>query len=700
MTNPTPPTTQTPHRGRRRALLPALIVLAGAAGVYAGARWHSSIGPMLGMKSTADDNGQDQQNGGAKQLWTCGMHPQVIQDKPGDCPICHMKLTPLKMDNGSVPAGHDHATMSSAGGSQGGQAQPGRKIKYWWDPMYNPPYISDRPGKSPMGMDLIPVYEDEVPGGAGAAGATAAVVIDPAVVQNMGVRIAPVTEGPLKKSVRLVGYLDEAQPNIHDINLRVSGWVRRLHANTEGQHVEAGDPLFDLYSPELQIAVEELITARRARVTGGGGASEGTASEVAGALYDAAANKLELLGLDPRQIEILAKLDRAPDVITFTSPVSGHVVEKPIVEGAAVSAGQRALRIVDHTTLWLDAQVFEKDLPFVQLGQRVLATIASRTGEPVEGETIFIHPHVDMMTRTTLVRMAISNPSLALRPGMYATVRVESQVADRAVLAPREAIIDTGESQMAFVAEAVGRFQPRKVRMGLPAQDGMVQVVEGLAPGEAVVTSGQFLIDSESRLREAIQKFLSQQASAGATTMPGAPPAPASAATAPSPTAPADLSSEQQQKVDAVVSAYLKLSSSLGAVQEKDAPPPQLDLAGLISAAHSLHGAVSGTKHEPLAVEVAKAAEAMKGHPLDHQRRMFSALGEKVIALADAMPPTAAVVGGAGEGGTLYVMNCPMAPGGAKGDWLQTSPDVKNPFFATDMKECGSQVRTLKTKGR
>jgi membrane fusion protein, copper/silver efflux system len=680
MMNQTPSISGTPRRGRRRALLLGLILLAGAAGAYAGARWHSSIAPMLGLKAadTAHDGERPAGATGAKQIWTCGMHPQVIQDKPGDCPICHMKLTPLNVANGTMPSGHEHGAVSTT--AQGGQAQPGRKVRYWWDPMLSPPYISDRPGKSPMGMDLIPVYEDEGPG-AGGAGATGAVVIDPAVVQNMGVRVQMVTEGPIKRSVRLVGYLDEAQPNVHDVNLRVSGWVRRLHASTEGQHVEAGDPLFDLYSPELQVAIEELITARRARRVG---TVDGTAGEVASALYDAAASKLELLGLDPRQIEVLAKLDKAPGVITFTSPVTGHVMEKPIVEGAAVSAGQMALRIVDHTTLWLDAQVFEKDLPFVGVGQAATATVASRAGEPIKGRVVFIHPHLDMITRTATVRLEVPNPDLILRPGMYATVRLESQVADRAVLAPREAIIDTGESQMAFVAEAVGRFQPRKVWTALPGGNGMIQVVEGLAPGEAVVTSGQFLIDSESRLREAIQKFLSQQASAG--NGPGA-----AAVSSPAATVASQASPEQQQKVDALLSEYLSLSSALGAAQQKDTP---LDLSTLISAAHALHGPVAGTRLEPLALDVAKAAEAMKGHPLDHQRRMFSMLGERVIALADALPPSRTVAE------TLYVMNCPMAPGGAKGDWVQTSPDVANPFFATEMKTCGTQVRQIAPQGR
>ena len=669
----------TAEKPRRLVAVVVLLLVAVAGGIYAGTRWHRTIGPMLGMK--ADDSSastEGARTGDGQQLWTCGMHPQVIQDHPGDCPICHMKLTPLKMDGGVST--HDHGAMTQNGpGTLQGPGGAERKVKYWWDPMLSPPYISDKPGKSPMGMDLIPVYEDE----GSTTGSPGQVVIDPAVVQNMGVRIAQVTEGPLNKSVRLVGYLDEAQPNIHEVNLRVSGWVRRLHANTEGMHVEAGDPLFDLYSPELQVAIEELIAARRARSALNSAAGTDQPSRLTTeALADAAIQKLELVGLPRTQIEALAKLDRAPETVTFTSPITGYITEKPIVEGAAVKMGDRVLRIVDYSTLWLDAQVFEKDLPFVRIGQTAVANVASLPtstptvdGEPLQGEVIFIKPRVDAMTRTTTVRLSIPNPSLALRPGMYATVRTQSQVADRAVLVPREAIIETGERQVAFVAQAVGRFQPRQVKMGLAGNDGIVQVVEGLAPGEAVVTSGQFLIDSESRLREAIQKFLNEKKQAGAAA-----PAPATQAER------FDATPAQVEKVDAVVAAYLTIADALGAVQEDSST---LNMTTLISAAHALHGAVSGTKVEPLAVDVAKAAEAMKGQPIDHQRQMFSALGEKVIALVDAVPPTTAVAE------VLYVLNCPMAPGGAKGDWIQRGKNVANPFFATEMKECGSQVRMI-----
>lgn len=666
----------TAKRGSARVTV--LIAIIGLIGLAAGVLFSNSIRSFVGRdKSMSADKTTTATD--SNQLWTCGMHPQVIQDHPGDCPICHMKLTPLKVDN--YP--HDHRES----GSTQPTATPGaeRKIKYWWDPMLGPSSISDKPGKRAMGMDLVPVYEDEAPAATGGT----AVIIDPTVVQNMGVRSVLVTEAPLRRSIRVVGYLDEVQPNIRDINLLVSGWIKRLHADTEGMHVEEGDPLFDLYSPELRVAIDELITARRSLNTLES-ASDDMDRRTAQTLYDAAVQKLELWDLPRAQIDTLAKLDGAPEVVTFVSPMTGHITEKPVVEGAAVKAGDRVLRIVNHSTLWIDSQVFEKDLPFVRLGQKVQATIASRPGERIEGEVIFIHPHMDMMTRTAIVRMAIPNPDLTLRPGMYATVRLEAELAERAVIVPREAIIDTGERQIAFVIQGAGRFEPRMVVMGYAADNGMVQVMEGLAPGESVVVSGQFLIDSESRLREAIQKFLSEK-----TQMAAASPAPADvpttanqpeATTGETPVPPAELA----PKVDAVVAAYLRLSEALGAPQTNDAP---LDAEPLVVSAHDLHTALLGTPEESLAGNVANASEALKSESLNRQRELFRAASDAVIALVDRYPPSSAI------GEMLYVMYCPMAFS-VGGHWMQTGSRVNNPFYATQMKQCGEMVRTVTTVRR
>jgi Cu(I)/Ag(I) efflux system membrane fusion protein len=373
-------------------------------------------------------------------------------------------------------------------------------------------------------------------------------------------------------------------------------------------------------------------------------------------------------------------MERAPAVVTFLSPIDGHVVEKAMVyNGSAVMAGQLVLRLADRTTMWFEARVPEGSIGRVRVGQRAVARVNALPGRTFEGEVVFVHPHLDDMTRTALVRMAMSNPDGVLRSAMYAIADIDVGSADSVTLIPREAVIDTGEKQLVFVSTGKGRFEPRNVAIGLSGEQGLVQVRSGLKVGESVVSSGQFLIDSESRLREAIAKFLAQQnapkAAPGSSSAP--PPAPPPAAAAP-----IALSPAAQARVDAIVGAYLVLAESLGAVQKEATP---LKPEGLIAAVHALHGEVSGTEAMRLASEAAKAAESLTGKPIDQQREAFKGVSATVIALIDAMPPSAKVAE------SLFVLNCPMA----NADWLQRKSDVENPYYADDMKECGTVVRPL-----
>ena len=449
MTTETNPVVRTP-RGRPFSF--ALLLLVGAGGIYVGMRWHTPCARGRGPRGAGLPPPAAGPPAAERQLWTCGMHPQVIQDHPGDCPICHMKLTPL------LNAGAE-GTSAPSPDSPGASAQD-RKIKYWWDPMMDPPYISSEPGKSPMGMDLVPVYEDE------AQPAGAAVVIDPAIVQNMGIRTAEVTEGPLDETLRVTALITEPEPGHRDINLRVSGWIQTLYANTDGMEVKQGDPLFDLYSPELRLAIEELIAARGA--VGAADAEAGTAlRETSASLAAAAEGRLLTLGLTPEQIAEFGALEHAPAVVTFLSPIDGHITEKMgVYAGAAVMAGEQVFRLAQRTTMWVEARVPEGSLGRVRVGQKASARVDAYPGRAFEGEVIFIHPHLDMMTRTALVRLALPNHDYALHEGMYATVEIGLGDAERATLAPREAVIDTGESQVVFVSAGGGRLPPPPVRNG------------------------------------------------------------------------------------------------------------------------------------------------------------------------------------------------------------------------------------------
>ncbi|MBL8886476.1 MAG: efflux RND transporter periplasmic adaptor subunit [Phycisphaerales bacterium] len=654
-------TSSRPRAGRFGSI--ALLLIVAAGGAYAGMRWHTTLErwlvPSAGTGGTVSSSMEASKPAdGKKQLWTCGMHPQVIQDHPGDCPICHMKLTPL------VTAAGNDTTVPAQGPSIDSGKQ--RKIKYWWDPMMNPPYISDKPGKSPMGMDLVAVYEEQNQSGG------AAVVIDPAIVQNMGVRTAEVTEGRLEQAVRVYAMITEAEPGHRDVNLRVSGWIQTLYANTDGMSVKKGDPLFDLYSPELKLAIEELISAKHAATTAGND-TIGSLRDTSASLVSAAESRLLALDLTPEQIAEFGSMEHAPSVVTFVSPFDGHITEKAgVYAGSAVMAGQRVFRLAQRTTMWVEGRVPEGDLARVHIDQKMRAKVDAYPGRVFEGEVIFIHPHFDEMTRTALVRMEVHNHDYALHEGMYATLDIDVGEAEPTVLVPRETIIDSGESQIVFVSSGKGRFEPRRVVMGRSGAHGLVQVLSGLKPGEQVVASGQFLLDSESRLREAIAKFLGQTASSTASS-PGI---------APSEPTKMPVVVVSPAKVDAIVAAYLPLAESLGAVQKENA---SLNVNELVSAIHTLHGEVTGPEGLRLVTSAAAAAEAMKGQPLDKQRELFKEVSATLIAVVDSMPPSSGVAG------TLYVVNCPMA----KADWLQRTKTIANPYYADDMKECGSLVRSV-----
>jgi Cu(I)/Ag(I) efflux system membrane fusion protein/cobalt-zinc-cadmium efflux system membrane fusion protein len=457
----------------KRNILPAALVIA----VVAGAVFYMrrSGGPNAGAVASHPAAAAP------KELWTCSMHPQVIQDHPGLCPICRMPLTKLK----------------TYGENSGGKGE-GPELLYYWDPMLGASSISNKPGKSAMGMDLVPVYKQ--------APAGPTVIIDPVIVQNMGVRTAQVIEGPLRRTIRAVAMVDVPDSAQYDVNLRISGWIEKLYANQAGMHVHRGEPLFDLYSPDLQVAADELIGAESALKSLDNQASPAVVAESSG-LVDSARQKLRLWGIAERDIDAIAAAGMAPHSVPIRSPMDGELVEKSVVDGSAVQAGEKIMRIEDHGQLWLDLAVYEQQLPYVTVGEMVSATAEAVPGKTFTGPISFIYPHMNHDSRTAMVRVTLDNAKHELRPGMYASAEIMTEVAADAVLAPREAVIDTGTRQIAFVVKSQGHFEPRKVRLGLVGDNDQVQIVEGLAPGETVVTSGQFLMDVESRTTEAIEKL-------------------------------------------------------------------------------------------------------------------------------------------------------------------------------------------------
>jgi membrane fusion protein, copper/silver efflux system len=439
-----------------------------------------------------------------KQLWTCGMHPQVIQDEPGDCPICNMKLVPLKQD--TAPA------ETAAGGSSGE-----RKIKYWRAPM-DPNYISDKPGKSPMGMDLVPVYEDEQPAATG-------VRVDPGFLQNFGVRTATVEKGSIPIEIRTIGVLTYNEKDIASVNTKFEGWIEKAYVNYIGEPVKKGQVLFEIYSPQLVTTQQEYL-ATLDYVGRLGERSNQDAIDRAKSLLEAARERLHYWDISDEQIAHLKQTKKATRTLKIFSPASGVVVEKmnQSLEGMKLNPGMNVFKIANLSTVWAEIEVYEYQLQHVRLGQNAAITVDAFPGRRWNGKIIYLDPTINQQTRTLRAFVEISNKDMKLRPEMFANVDLRTPAVSGAVKVPDEAILHTGDRSVVIVQKEKGVFEPRQVSLGV-AGDGYQEVRHGLQAGETIVTSSQFLIDSESNLREAINKMLAERS--GASREDSAPAAPA-----------------------------------------------------------------------------------------------------------------------------------------------------------------------------
>jgi len=454
--------------------------------------------PICGMRLVPavakEESKQDKGAGEEPQLWTCPMDPQVLEKKPGICPICNMKLVPVAVKESPAPKGT----------AKNGTKRE-RKIQYWQAPM-DSTYISDRPGKSPMGMDLVPVYADE---GAEPDSQEGVVKIDPAIVQQIGVRTEPVRVGELRNVVRTVGILDYNEKNIFWVNTKFDGWIEKVYVNYIGEKVSKGQRLFEIYSPELVSTQEEYLTAMKylGKIKEAGSRE---AVRQAEALMAATRKRLAYWDVTEDQIKRLESTGEVAKTLTVVSPARGRLVEKmdAALEGMYAKAGMNLYKIADLSTVWVHADVYESQMKWVRPGLETEITLPYFPGEHFTGKVLFMYPFIAEKTRTMKACIEVKNPNQRLGPGMYAEVRIKPVVSPLAVLVPEDAVIQTGERNVVFVALGEGRFLPKQVELGVKGEDGFYEVREGLKGGEEVVVSAQFLLDSESRLQEFIRKMM------------------------------------------------------------------------------------------------------------------------------------------------------------------------------------------------
>lgn len=421
--------------------------------------------------------------------------PPLYYQDPDGKPFYSAVPTKTADGRAYVPVYHDLAA-APASATPANTAQPDRHILYYRNPM-GLPDTSPVPKKDPMGMAYIPVYADE-------AAAPGTVRLDPAKIQTLGVRTAPVeARTALTKTIRATGIVQFDERSLAVVTTKVAGWLEHLAVAATGTAVRRGQILAQIYSPELVASEQEyLVAADMAAQAGHGGGHADPSGLVAASL-----ERLRALDIPEGEIARLHRTGRAERRIAVRAPEDGVVIDKPALEGMRVAPGDPLYKIADLSTVWLIAEVQEQDLGLIRRGQKARASFVAFPGRRFDGTVDFVYPTLSAETRTGRVRIVMPNPELLLRAAMYASVRIDAPVAAAPVLAvPASAVIDSGTRQVVLVAQGEGRFAPRAVTLGVHGDD-WVQVTEGLKPGEQVVVGANFLIDAESNLRAALQAF-------------------------------------------------------------------------------------------------------------------------------------------------------------------------------------------------
>ncbi len=378
-----------------------------------------------------------------------------------------------------------------------------REVLYWQAPM-DPTEIYDRPGKSKMGMDLVPVYQ-----GGDSIEDDRTVSIDPAVVQNMGVRTGNVQRMDFTRTIRTVGEVQYDEERLYLVNTKISGWIENLYVHFVGDQVEEGDPILEIYSPELVTTQQEYVLALKNFQL----VSESTVPSVredAEKLLASARTRLENWDIPASEIERLAKTGEIKKTILLAAPATGIVVERNIIEGAHVEIGEDLFRIADLRTVWVHASFYDDEVPWISHGQQVKMELSYLPGKTYTGNVSYVYPYLRERARDVHVRLIFSNPDLDLKPGMYANVQLQGRIIPDAIVVPSEAVIRSGARAIVFIVHGDGQFEPREVSLGEEGgpNNNYIRILAGLRGSEEIVTSAQFMLDSESRLQDAIRKML------------------------------------------------------------------------------------------------------------------------------------------------------------------------------------------------
>lgn len=407
-----------------------LLVATGAAG-----HWLFTRDSGAGPAATGE-----QRTAGAR--YHCPMHPTMVSDQPGDCPICGMRLVPMEEGRPEPPPG-------------GGEQVAGR----------------------------VPV------------------IVPLAKQQLIGVRTDTVMKARMVHTIRTVGRVTYDETRLHHVHTKIDGWIERLYANATGELIKEGQPVLTIYSPELLASAQEYLLAVRARERLAG-ATLPEIRESGDELVQSARRRLSLFDVTEDQIHDLEAKGVAPRTMTIQAPITGHIIVRNVLQGEKIESGTNVLDIADLSRVWVLADVYEYELPFVREGQKATMTLSYLPGRTFEGKITLVYPVLSEATRTVKVRLEFPNPDLALKPEMFGEVEIESEAGDGLIVTD-SAVISSGARDIVFVDRGEGYLEPREVKLGVRLAD-KVQILAGLAEGERIVVSGNFLIDSESRLKAAL----------------------------------------------------------------------------------------------------------------------------------------------------------------------------------------------------
>ena len=391
--------------------------------------------------------------------------------------------------------------------------EKGKKPLFYRNPM-NPEITSPMPAKDEMGMDYIPVYADKDSNTNEAAGT---VRIDPVTEQNIGVRTTTAKEQALSRIIRTVGRVDYNEERITRLHPKTEGWIEKLFIDKTGEQVRKDTILLSIYSPQLVSSQQEyLLALNNLKVL-----QDSTYEDIrrgAEEMVQTSRERLELLDVPEHQIRELEKSHKIKKNLHIHSPFAGIVLKVGAREGQYVTPQTELFMLADLSKVWVIADIYEDELPWVHVGDEVEIQLTGIPGRTFTGKLTYIYPYAEARTRTVKVRLEFDNPDLLLKPEMYANVMIQAQSQVNAVVIPSEAVVRSGMRDQVFVVRGQGTFEPREVKLGV-SSGGMVQILDGVAPGEEVVTSSQFLIDSESKLREATAKMLENAAAKQETKM-------------------------------------------------------------------------------------------------------------------------------------------------------------------------------------